>query len=319
MRIVMELKMISVKEIRPNPFQPRESFEKESLRELADSIKDAKILQPILVRQHGFNYQIIAGERRWRAAQIAGLHKIPCIVKEIDEERVLIESLIENLHRKDLTDLERENAIHEIWENREDSGFQYKSELAKAIGVSPIRVEDDIEAWEARHEKGMPFSVSTRTIARTRGLEAEVRKGIVEKVAEGDLKASEVDVVAKVIKKASEPVKKELLKPKSRITPKMAETIVAKLPTEKEQKLIVDEINRSRLTEDEVEDRVREVHRAKELGKPLTKEVVVGEGTVYVVGEYDCPHCKKHYLIKCNGKNDWVEQNHRSTKTTKIV
>lgn len=310
----MELKIISVKEIQPNPFQPRESFEKESLRELADSIKDAKILQPIIVRQHGFNYQIIAGERRWRAAQIAGLHKIPCIVKEIDEERVLIESLIENLHRKDLTDLERENAMHEIWESREDSGFKYKSEIAKAIGVSPIRVEDDIEAWEARHEKGMPFSVSTRTIARTRGLEAEVRKGIVEKVAEGDLKASEVDVVAKIIKKASEPVKKELLKPKSRITPKMAETIVTKLPTEKEQKLIVDEINRSRLTEDEVEDRVREVHRAKELGKPLTKEVVVREGAVYVVGEYDCPHCKKHYLIKCNGKNDWVEQNHRSTK-----
>jgi len=87
----------------------------------------------------------------------------------------------------------------------------------------------------------------------------------------------------------------------------MAETIVTKLPTEKEQKLIVDEINRSRLTEDEVEDRVREVHRAKELGKPLTKDVVAREGTVYVVGEYDCPHCKKHYLIKCNGKKDWVE------------
>jgi len=299
--------MIPINEIQPNPFQPRESFEKESLMELADSIKDAKIVQPIIVRQHGFNYQIIAGERRWRAAQMAGFDEIPCIVKEIDEERVLIESLIENLHRKDLTDLERENAIHELWERREELGFKYKSELAKAIGVSPIRVEDDIEAWKARHERGMPFSVSTRTIARTRGLEAEVRKGIVEKVAEGDLKASEVDVVAKVIRKASKPVKKELLKPKSRITPKMAETIVTKLPTEKEQKLIVDEIKRLRLTEDEVEDRVREIQRAKELGKPLTKEMAVKEGTVYIVGEYDCPHCKKHYLIKCNGKRDWVE------------
>ena len=299
--------MIPINEIQPNPFQPRESFEKESLMELADSIKDAKIVQPIIVRQHGFNYQIIAGERRWRAAQMAGFDEIPCIVKEIDEERVLIESLIENLHRKDLTDLERENAIHELWERREELGFKYKSELAKAIGVSPIRVEDDIEAWKARHERGMPFSVSTRTIARTRGLEAEVRKGIVEKVAEGDLKASEVDVVAKVIRKASKPVKKELLKPKSRITPKMAETIVTKLPTEEEQKLIVDEIKRLRLTEDEVEDRVREIQRAKELGKPLTKEMAVKEGTVYIVGEYDCPHCKKHYLIKCNGKRDWVE------------
>jgi len=307
MRMAMELKMISVNEIQPNPFQPRESFEKESLKELADSMEDAKIIQPIVVRQHGFNYQIIAGERRWRAAQMLGLKKIPCIVKEIDEERVLLESLIENLHRKDLTDIERENAIHELWEDREALGIKHKTELAKAIGVYAKRVDEDLEAWEARHVTGMPVTVSTRTIARTRGLEPEVRKRIVEKVEDGDFKASEVDIVAKVIRKAPERIKKELLKPKSRITPKMAETIVTKLPFEEGQNLIVEEIKRSRLTEDEVEDRVREIQSAKELGKPLTKEMMVKEGTVYVVGEYDCPHCKKHYLIKCNGKKDWIE------------
>jgi len=78
--------MISVDEIQPNPFQPRESFEKESLRELADSIRDASVIQPIVVRRHGKGYQIIAGERRWRAAQMAGLKEIPSLIKDIPEE-----------------------------------------------------------------------------------------------------------------------------------------------------------------------------------------------------------------------------------------
>ena len=304
----MKLEMIPTTEIQPNPFQPRESFEKESLKELANSIKDAKIIQPIVVRQHGFNYQIIAGERRWRAAQIAGLKEIPCIIKDVAEERVLLESLIENLHRKDLTDIERENAIHELWENREDLGFKYKSELAKAIGVPPLDVENDLEAWGFRNEEvGIPPSTPTYIISRTRGLPIEERKKVVEKVEKGEFQAQQAYTAIKVLRRAPKVIKKEILKPKSRLTPKMAETIVTKLPTEEEQRLIIDEIKRSRLTEDEVEDRVREIQRAKEMGKPLTKEMGVKEGTVYIVGEYDCPHCKKHYLIKCNGKKDWVE------------
>ena len=305
--MTMELKMIPVNKVQPNPFQPRESFEKESLKELADSIKDANIIQPIVVKQFGDGFQIIAGERRWRAAQMAGLQEIPCIIKEIPQERVLLESLIENLHRRDLTDVERENAIHELWENREALSFKYKTELAEAIGVSADRVDDDLEAWESRHEKGMPSSVSTRTISRTRGLEPEIRRRIAEKVAEGDLKASEVDVVAKVIRKAPEPIKKELLEPRSFVTPKMAETIVDKLPNEEDQTLVLEEIKRERLTEDEVEERVIDIKRAREVGEPLRKEMLVQEGITYTVGEYECPHCKKHYLIKCDGKRDWVE------------
>jgi len=306
-RIVMKLKMLPIADVQPNPFQPRESFDKESLRELADSIKDANIIQPIVVRQHGFNYQIIAGERRWRAAQMLDLKQIPCIIKEIAEERILLESLIENLHRKDLTDPERENAINELWENREDLGFKTKSELAKALGIGENKISEDLDAWEFRRREGTPMGVSTRVIRGTRGLPNETRRKIIQRVKAGEIMASEVDTTAKIVRRASEPVKKELLEPKSRVTPKMAEAIVAKLPTAEEQELIVEEIKRSRLTEDEVEDRVKEIQRAKELGKPLTKEMGVKEGTVYIVGEYDCPHCKKHYLIKCNGKKDWVE------------
>ena len=306
MIIIMKFKMISVDEIQPNPFQPREKFEKESLKELADSVKDVSIIQPIIVRQQGFTYQIIAGERRWRAAKMAALKKIPCMIKEITEERVLLESLIENLHRKDLTDIERENAIHEIWLNRAEVGFKHKYEIAQAMGIHPSRVEDDLEAWEARHEKGMSLSVSTRTIARTRGLDTEVRKGIVKKVAEGDLKASEVDVVAKVVRKASEPIKKELLRQESKITPRMAEIIVSKLPKKDDQEAIVKAVKRNMLTEDEVEEHVREIQKTRQV-EPPSVEVRDKEDTIHVVSEYDCPHCRRHYVIKCDGEHDWLE------------
>ena len=304
---MMKLKMISIDEIRPNPFQPRESFDKESLKELSDSIKDANIIQPIVVRPHGLNYQIIAGERRWRAAQIAGLQKIPCIIKEVIEERVLLESLIENLHRKNLTDRERENAIYELWENREDFGFKTKAEVAKAIGIREDKVSYDLDAWEFRRREETSMDVSTRVIRGTKGLPDEERKQIIDKVKTGEIKASEVDTTAKIVRRASEPVKRELLKPKSRITPKMAETILTKLPNKEEQKMVVEEIKRSRLTDDEVEDRVRDIQRAREIGEPLTKEMEVQQGIIHIVGEYECPYCKRHYLIKCNGKRDWVE------------
>jgi len=303
----MELQMIPINKIQPNPFQPRESFEKESLKELADSIRDASLIQPIVVRKHGEGYQIIAGERRWRAAQMADLKQIPCIVKDIVEERVLLESLIENLHRRDLTDIERENAIHELWENRQTLGFNSKTQLAKALGVTETRVWEDVEAWEFRHKESLHGEISTRAIRATRGLETEERKRVLEKVSAEEFKVSELDTVASVIKKAPEPIKKELLKPKSFVTPKMAETIVEKLSEEEEQGVVLEEIKRQRLTEDEVTARVMEIQRAKEMGEPLRKEMGVQEGIIYTVGEYECPHCKKHYLIKCDGKRDWVE------------
>ncbi|MCK5408813.1 MAG: ParB/RepB/Spo0J family partition protein [Candidatus Heimdallarchaeota archaeon] len=99
----MEIVQIPIKNIRPSPFQPRETFDKDAIEELAASIKEFDLLNPILVRPTGDeSYQIVAGERRWRAAQFAGLDKIYVIVRDIDESRQRVESLIENIHRKDL-------------------------------------------------------------------------------------------------------------------------------------------------------------------------------------------------------------------------
>lgn len=303
----MELRMIPLEEIQPNPLQPRESFRRESLQELADSIRESGIIQPIVVRRHGKGYQIIAGERRWRAAQIASIKEIPSIIKDTSDERILLESLVENLHRLDLTDFERENTVHELWEKGEKLGFKNKADLAKTLGVREERVLNDIDAWEVRHEEKVPSTVSTDVIRRTKGLEPEIRKRIIERVEAEEIKASEVDTVAKVMRKASKPVKQELLKSKSLVTPRMAEAIVERLPNDEDQDVVLKEIKKFRLTEDEVRDRVREIQRAKEVDQSLVKEMGVQEGVVYTVGEYECPHCKRHYLIKCDGKRDWVE------------
>ena len=305
--MTMELKNIPIEKIHANPFQPRENFEKDSLFELADSIKDSNIIQPIVVRKQGEEYQIIAGERRWRAAQMAGLKLLPCIIKDVAEDRVLLESLVENLHRLDLSDSEEENAVHELWEKRNTLGFKTKLDLAKAIGLGEHRIQSDLDAWDFRRQEQVPMGTSTRTIRGTRGLPTEERKAVIEKVQSGDFKVSEVDSVSKILRTASEPIKEEILKPKSRLSAKMAEEIVSRLPEEEEQKVVVEEIRRFRLTDDEVQDRVREIQRAKEKGEHLRKEMGVQEGITYTVGEYECPHCKKHYLIRCNGKKDWVE------------
>ncbi len=117
---------VEIARIRPNPSQPRQQFSEESLAELADSIAQRGVLQPILLRPDGEDYQIIAGERRWRAAQRAQLHTIPAIVREIDESTTAELALIENVQREDLNAIEEAEGyrqlIHRHGHTQEDVG-----------------------------------------------------------------------------------------------------------------------------------------------------------------------------------------------------
>ena len=97
---------VEVARIRPNPSQPRVHFDEEAIAELADSIAQRGVLQPVLLRPDGDGYQLIAGERRWRAAQKAQLHKIPAIVRDIDDSAAAEIALIENIQRRDLNAIE---------------------------------------------------------------------------------------------------------------------------------------------------------------------------------------------------------------------
>jgi ParB family chromosome partitioning protein len=100
------IQMIAVASIAPHPDQPRRIFNEEALAELADSIRARGVIQPIVVRPHEGHFQIVAGERRWRAAQKARLHEIPAIVRDFDDEQTLEVALLENIQRQDLNAIE---------------------------------------------------------------------------------------------------------------------------------------------------------------------------------------------------------------------
>ena len=105
---------IEIGRIRPNPEQPRVQFSEDAIDELADSIAQRGVLQPILLRPHGEGFEIVAGERRWRAAQRARLHTIPALVREIDDSTAAEIALIENIQREDLNAIEEAEGLHQL-------------------------------------------------------------------------------------------------------------------------------------------------------------------------------------------------------------
>ena len=114
--------------IKPNPFQPREDFDETNIAELAQSIKEKGVIQPLLVRRKGDFYELIAGERRWRAANMLGLKELPVIVKEVDDRDSLELALIENIQREDLNPIEEAHAYQFLIEK-----FQVTQEKMSAV------------------------------------------------------------------------------------------------------------------------------------------------------------------------------------------
>lgn len=138
------LRDVPVGAITPNPHQPRLHFDEESLGDLAASIREVGVLQPVLVRPVGDGYQLIAGERRWRAAQRAGLTMIPAIVRDSDELATVEQALIENLHRQDLTALEEAAAYQQLIE---DFGLTHDG-VARRVGKSRAAVTNTLRLMQ---------------------------------------------------------------------------------------------------------------------------------------------------------------------------
>ena len=123
---------ITVSKIERNPEQPRREFDEESLKELAESIKKYGVLQPLLVKPEGKRYIIVAGERRWRAAKIAGVKKVPVIIKDYSDSEIMEISLIENIQREDLNVIDEANGYKRLMEE-----FSYRQEdLAEKLSKS---------------------------------------------------------------------------------------------------------------------------------------------------------------------------------------
>jgi ParB family transcriptional regulator, chromosome partitioning protein len=125
-----DLLELGIEQIEPNPEQPRRAFNEETLEELAQSIRANGVIQPIIVRRLGESFQIVAGERRWRAAQRAGLLKVPAVIRDIKEEEVLALSLIENIQREELNPIEEATAYKNLIEQLHLT----QEEIARQVG-----------------------------------------------------------------------------------------------------------------------------------------------------------------------------------------
>ena len=136
---------INISQIVPNPLQPRKNFKNEELKELSSSIKNQGLIQPIIVKPTDDNqFQIIAGERRWRACQLNGMHEVDCVIKDLDETSVLEAALIENIQREDLNVIEEANAYKGLINIKNINN----DSLAKLIGKSPSHVSNILRLLE---------------------------------------------------------------------------------------------------------------------------------------------------------------------------
>ena len=182
------VRIVPVDRIDPNPKQPRVLFEESALEELAASIREHGVLQPILVRPTGPNqYQIVAGERRWRASRLAGLTSIPALIEEIDDDTALEISIIENLQREDLTPLDEaamyDRMVHE-------HGYSIRK-LAEKLGKDKGYLENRLRLAGAPAEIRELVSLRKDSLSHAYELmkveDPKKRRRLTEQVARGEL------------------------------------------------------------------------------------------------------------------------------------
>ena len=192
---------LPVEYLQRGKYQPRKDIDPERLQELAESIKVQGIVQPIIVREIGYNrYEIIAGERRWRAGQLAGLADVPVLIKEIDDRAALAISLIENIQREDLNPLEESEAFHQLIDEFDLTHQQ----IAEAVGKSRVAVTNllrlnDLESEvKALLTKGMLGMGHARALL---SLESAKQIALANKVSEEGLS---VRVTEKLVQDAQQ-------------------------------------------------------------------------------------------------------------------
>lgn len=192
---VVELK---INDISPNADQPRKDFDVEALNELAESIKENGIIQPIIVQRKGTGYRIVAGERRWRASRIAGLKVIPAIVRDLTDKQTMEQALIENLQREDLNPLEEAFAMDNLLKNHKMT----QEQLAKKLGKPRATIANTVRL--------MNIDESLQDFIRNGDLSAGHAKALLSlKDKEDQRKAADVIIAKDMnVRQAEEYVKK---------------------------------------------------------------------------------------------------------------
>ena len=186
--------MISITDIQKNPYQPRKEFDGEKLHELAQSIKENGVIQPIIVRQSPvIGYEILAGERRYRASLLAGLTSIPAVVKQLSNQEMMVQSIIENLQRENLNPIEEARA----YESLVEKGFTH-AEIADKMGKSRPYISNSIrllslpEKILSEVENGRLSQAHARSLV---GLNKEQQDYFFQRIIEEDISVRKLEAL----------------------------------------------------------------------------------------------------------------------------
>ncbi len=197
---------IRISEVEPNKEQPRRHFEEDSLEELADSIRQYGILQPILVQKREDYYEIIAGERRWRAAQKAGLAQVPILIKEYNSQELLEVSLIENIQRENLNPIEEARAYRRLLE---EHGLKH-DQIAERLSKSRTAITNSMRLLKLSEEVQQMLVEDMISSGHARALlgidSKEEQAELAQKVFDEQLSVRDVE---KIIKDRSKPKREE--------------------------------------------------------------------------------------------------------------
>ena len=201
--------MVKLSKVEPNREQPRKNFDEDSLQELAESLKKFGMLQPILVQNRGDYYEIIAGERRWRAAKIAGLKEVPVIVRELTDQEIVEISLIENIQREDLNPIEEAQAYKRLL-----TEFHLKQdEVAERVSKSRTAVTNSMRLLKLCDEVQKMVVDDMISTGHARALisieDPEEQYLIAQKIFDEKLSVREVEKLVKDLHKPPKPPKEE--------------------------------------------------------------------------------------------------------------
>lgn len=201
--------MVKINQVEPNRDQPRKDFDEDSLMELADSIKQFGILQPLIVKKKKDYYEIIAGERRWRAAKIAGVKEVPIIVKEYSDQEIVEISLIENIQRENLNPIEEAMAFKRLLEE-----FNLKQdEVAERVSKSRTAVTNSMRLLKLSKKVQQMIIDDMISTGHARALLAiddeEQQYILANKIFDEKLSVRETEKLVKALKNPKKEVKKE--------------------------------------------------------------------------------------------------------------
>lgn len=179
-----ETRMIAVDLLSPSPFQPRRDVETAELSTLADSIRASGVLQPILARRAGERFEIVAGERRWRAAKLAGLDRVPVLIRKISDDESAVFGLVENIQREDLNAIDKAKGFQALIKKLGTT----QEEIAKKVGLDRSSVANFLRLLELPEGVQAHVSRGTLSMGHARTLLAMVDKDSILKVAEESIR-----------------------------------------------------------------------------------------------------------------------------------